>query len=227
MEFYGDLTAFVLELPVQQSTPNYARKFSSAARVRAAGRTPRRVQARRGRLACGDRCARRRRPRRLDASARRASNCCPTAASRVIDLYAVVLPSDVPAAKQFWPIGDMSQKSMDWLDRGLVAGRIDGGRGAIHCDLDDWPNLDFAGQFKARVEISDLTLDYNPAWPRAEGVGVIAEFINSSMHAETSGGRVLGAQRRNARLPTSRHSRTPCSRSTSKARARAPICLRS
>jgi uncharacterized protein (TIGR02099 family) len=196
-EFYGDPTAFVLELPVQQSTLNYARKF----------RQPLVFERLAGRLAAFklDEGGWRVETDALDVDVpgvstqvRGGLELLPDGGKPVIDLYAVVLPSDVPAAKQFWPIGDMSQKSMDWLDRGLVAGRIDGGRGAIHCDLDDWPNLDFAGQFKARVEISDLTLDYNPAWPRAEGVGVIAEFINSSMHAETSGGRVLGATTKRA-----------------------------
>lgn len=196
-ELYGDPTAFVLELPAQRTTVNYARKF----------RQPLVFERLAGRLAAF----------RLDDGGWRVETDAldvdgigvstqlrgglelqPDGSKPLLDFYAVVLPSDVPAAKQFWPIGDMSPKSMDWLDRSLVAGTIDSGRAAVRCDLDDWPNLNFAGQFKARAEISGLTLDYNPAWPRAEGVSVVAEFVNSSMHAETRGGQVLGTTARRA-----------------------------
>lgn len=188
----GDASAVVLDLPAQRTTLNYARKF----------RQPLAFERLAGRLAAF----------RLDGGGWRVETDAldvagagfatqlrggvelpPAPEKKLIDLYAVVLPSQVPAAKAFWPIGDMSQKAMDWLDRGLVAGTIDSGRAAIRFHPEDWPNLKFGGQFKARAEISDLTLDYNPAWPRAEGVAVVAEFVNSSLHAETRGGRVLGA----------------------------------
>ncbi|HSX59877.1 MAG TPA: YhdP family protein [Tahibacter sp.] len=202
-ELYGDAAALVLDLPAQSSTLNYARKF----------RQPLALQRLAGRIAAFrlDEGGWRVETDALDVDApgvstqlRGSVELRPDGGKPLLDLYAVVLPSDVPAAKQFWPIGDMSQKAMDWLDRGLVAGTIDGGRAAIHCDLDDWPIRDYSGQFKARAEISGLTLDYNPAWPRAEGVSVVAEFLNSSMHAETEGGRVLGttAKRAVADIPS-------------------------
>ena len=196
-ELYGDPTAFVLELPAQNTTVNYARKF----------RQPLVFERLAGRLAAFklDDGGWRVETDALDVDGigvstqlRGGLEFTPDGGKPLLDLYVVVLPSDVPAAKQFWPIGDMSQKSMDWLDRALVAGTIAGGRATVRCDLDDWPNLDYAGQFKARAEISGLTLDYNPAWPRAEGVSVVAEFVNSSMHAETSGGRVLGTTTKRA-----------------------------
>lgn len=196
-ELYADANAAVLELPPQASTLNYARKF----------RQPLAFQRLAGRIAAFrlDEGGWRVETDALDVDGAGVSTQLrgglefwPGGGKPLIDVYAVVLPSEVSAAKQFWPIGDMSPKAMDWLDRGLVAGTIVGGRAAIRCDLDDWPIHNFAGQFKARAEISDLTLDYNAAWPRAEGVGVVAEFVNSSMHAETSGGRVLGATTRRA-----------------------------
>lgn len=189
---YGDASAVVLDLPAQRTTLNYARKF----------RQPLAFEQLAGRLAAFrlDEGGWRVETDALDIAStgvalqlRGGIELPPAPAKRLIDLYAVVLPSQVTAAKPFWPIGDMSQKAMDWLDRGLVAGTIDSGRAAIRFHPEDWPNLKFGGQFKARTEISDLTLDYNPAWPRAEGVGVVAEFVNSSLHAETRGGRVLGA----------------------------------
>ncbi|HVH34171.1 MAG TPA: YhdP family protein [Tahibacter sp.] len=197
-ELYADANAAVLELPPQATTLNYARKF----------RQPLAFQRLAGRIAAfrlDDGGGWRVETDALDVDGggistqvRGGLEFLPDGTRPLLDLYVVVLPSDVPAAKQFWPIGDMSPKAMDWLDRSLVAGTITSGRAAVRCDLDDWPIHNFAGQFKARAEISDLTLDYNAAWPRAEGVAVVAEFVNSSMHAETSGGRVLGATTKRA-----------------------------
>lgn len=205
-EISADAQAIALELPPQATTLNYARKF----------RTPLHFERLAGRIVAfplgeGPESGWRVETDALDIDGagfgvqlRGGVELLPDAGKPLLDLYAVVLPSDVPAAKQFWPIGDMSQKAMDWLDRSLVAGTIDIGRAAIHCDLDDWPITTFAGQFKARAQISNLTLDYNPAWPRAEGVSVVADFVNSSLHAETSGGTVLGAsiKRAVADIPT-------------------------
>ncbi|WP_313918115.1 YhdP family protein [Tahibacter sp.] len=196
-ELYADPSAFVLDLPAQSTTLNYARKF----------RQPVALPYLAGRIAAFalDGGGWRVETDALDVDGkgfalqlRGGAELLPDGGKPLLDLYAVVLPSDVPAAKPLWPIGDMSPKAMDWLDRALVAGTITAGRAAVHCDLDDWPIRNYAGQFKARAEISDLILDYNPAWPRAEGVAVVAEFVNHSMHAETSGGRVLGMTTRRA-----------------------------
>ncbi|MCQ4165295.1 YhdP family protein [Tahibacter harae] len=188
----ADAGALVLELPPQTTTLNYLRKF----------RQPLPLQRLAGRIAAfplesGWRVE----TDALDVDGpgyavqlRGGVELLPDAGKPVLDLYAVVLPSDVPAAKQFWPIGDMAPRAMEWLDRALVAGTIVGGRAAIHCDLDDWPIRNYAGQFKARAEIEGLTLDYNPRWTRAENVAVAAEFLNSSMKAEVSTGTVLGAK---------------------------------
>jgi uncharacterized protein (TIGR02099 family) len=195
-EIHADPSALLLELPPQAVTLNYARKFRQPlAFTRLAGRIAAFP------LQPGWRVE----TDALDVDGqgfalqlRGGVELLPDAGKPLLDLYAVLMPGDVPAAKQFWPLGDMSPKAMEWLDRALVAGTVDGGRAAMHADLDDWPIEDFSGQFRAHVDISGLTLDYNPAWPRAEGASVSADFINSSLHAETSGGLVLGAQVRRA-----------------------------
>ncbi|UXI69924.1 YhdP family protein [Tahibacter amnicola] len=112
----------------------------------------------------------------------------------LLDVYAVVLGAEVTAAKQFWPIGDMSRNTVNWLDRGLISGKVTHGRAVIHADLDDWPLRNLAGRFGARAEIDDLVLDYSPNWPRAERVSAVAEFVNQSMRVEATGGTVLGTE---------------------------------
>lgn len=189
-DILADPGAVVLELPPQATSVNYTRKFRQPlAFDRIAGRVAAFPLEQGGWRVETDALD-------IDGAGfglqlRGGVELPPEAGAPLLDISALVLPGEVVAAKPFWPIGDMSQKAMDWLDRGLVAGTIDGGRAVIRCRLDEWPIRNFAGQFKARAEISHLTLDYNPAWPRAENVSVVAEFVNSSMQAQASGS-VLG-----------------------------------
>ncbi|MFC4764486.1 YhdP family protein [Dyella koreensis] len=111
-----------------------------------------------------------------------------------LDIYAALSHADVEAAKLFWPIDSMSPAAIDWLDRALVAGKIDNGSVVVHGDLADWPFLHNEGRFEARTEISDLILEYGKDWPRAEGVSAVANFVNNGMLVEASGGQSLGVK---------------------------------
>lgn len=109
-----------------------------------------------------------------------------------VDLYAVVANADVVAAKLFWPTLTMPPKAIEWLDRGLVGGRIPEGRIALRGDLADWPFHDHSGRMVARAEIADLVLDYDPQWPRAEKVHGVATFINDGLAVDADSGEAMG-----------------------------------
>ncbi|WP_266169371.1 YhdP family protein [Dyella subtropica] len=111
-----------------------------------------------------------------------------------LDLYVALSHADMDAAKLFWPIDSMSPSAVDWLDRALVAGKIDDAAVVVRGDLADWPFLHNEGRFEARAAISNLTLDYGKNWPRAEGVNAIANFVNNGMLVETSAGQSLGVK---------------------------------
>lgn len=120
-----------------------------------------------------------------------------------MELYAKLAQADVTAAKLFWPIDSMSPDTVAWLDRALVAGRLDQADVLLRGDLHDWPFRHNEGRFEARAAISDLTLDYGKGWPRAEGVSAVANFIGNGMLVEADGGRALGvkAERAVALIP--------------------------
>ncbi|KZC40450.1 MULTISPECIES: YhdP family protein [Rhodanobacter] len=120
-----------------------------------------------------------------------------------MELYAKLAHADVAAAKLFWPIDSMSPGTVAWLDRALVAGRLDQADVLLRGDLHDWPFRHNEGRFEARAVISDLTLDYGKSWPRAEGVSAVANFIDNGMLVEADDGHALGvkAERAVALIP--------------------------
>jgi uncharacterized protein (TIGR02099 family) len=116
----------------------------------------------------------------------------------LLDLYASVAHADVVAAKLFWPTNVMPPAAVAWLDRALVAGKLDEGRVLVRGDLDSWPFRDNAGRFEARGHITETTFDYNDEWPRAEHLDAIATFVDDGMQvdagsAEVKGNRVASA----------------------------------
>jgi uncharacterized protein (TIGR02099 family) len=109
-----------------------------------------------------------------------------------LDMYVALGEGDVPAAKLFWPIHSMSEVAQNWLNRGLVAGRIAGGSALIRGNLREFPFKNQEGRFEGRAVIEDLVLDYGNGWPRAEGVSAVANFVGNGMYVEASGGHSLG-----------------------------------
>ncbi len=109
----------------------------------------------------------------------------------VLDIAALVTHGEVQASHLFWPVNVMPPSAVNWLDRGLDAGHIVGGRAVFRGDLDDWPFRDNTGRFEAVAEIDDLRVRYLNDWPAAEHVHANIDFVDTSLHAELSGGSVL------------------------------------
>lgn len=114
-----------------------------------------------------------------------------TGDSPVLDVAARVTDARVPAAKLFWPKEVLSGATMDWLDRGLVSGKVSG-RALFRGALGDWPFEDQQGRFEAVADFTDTVLDYDADWPVAEALDGRAVFVNRGMHVTTNAGTSLG-----------------------------------
>jgi uncharacterized protein (TIGR02099 family) len=97
----------------------------------------------------------------------------------------------VVAAKQFWPLNVMTQRTREWLDRGLVEGTIAGGSVIVRGDLDNWPFDQHQGRFEGAVTLRDLVLDYHARWPQARIDLGNATFFNRAMDVVVEGGSVM------------------------------------
>ncbi len=109
-----------------------------------------------------------------------------------LDLYAHLDHADVTAAKLFWPVDSMSAAAVNWLDQALVAGQVTAGDVLVRGSLNDWPFRHNEGRFEARAELKDLSLQYGKDWPRADGVGAVAYFVDNGMQVEATAGQSLG-----------------------------------
>jgi uncharacterized protein (TIGR02099 family) len=111
-----------------------------------------------------------------------------------VDMYASLDHADLQVAKQYLPINVMPPATVTWLNNALVTGAIDQAQVLLRGSLADWPFRHNEGRFEARASISGLTFDYGNAWPRAEGVAVVASFVNNGLLAEASAGEALGVK---------------------------------
>lgn len=111
-----------------------------------------------------------------------------------VDMYANLDHADLPVAKQYLPINALPPATVAWLDNALVAGNIDQAQALLRGSLADWPFRHNEGRFEVRAAISDLTFDYGKDWPRAEGLDLVANFVNNGLLVESSAGHALGVK---------------------------------
>jgi len=103
-----------------------------------------------------------------------------------VDLRAVVEPGPITAAHRFWVLNKMPPKTVEWLQRGIVEGRLASGVAMLRGDLDDWPFKAAEGVLIARAEVEDVVLNYLPDWPIGTQLTGGVDFLNDSLEAEVS-----------------------------------------
>lgn len=97
----------------------------------------------------------------------------------------------IVAAKRFWVLNDMSPNAVEWLNRGLVDGQIEGGEIIVSGPVRGFPYRELQGRFDSRLRLADVTLAYHPDWPVAEALTGEARFVVGGFSMLGSA-RVLG-----------------------------------
>lgn len=133
------------------------------------------------------------------ARARVALQLDPAGSKPHLDAAVAIGDGRITAARQFWPLNVMPATTRQWLDRGLLGGRMLSGQAIVYGDLDDWPFKAAQGRFEAGADFSDVDLDYHRRWPAARIGHVRADFVNDGMVVQADGGRVLGLEASSAR----------------------------
>lgn len=104
-----------------------------------------------------------------------------------IDLAAAVDPTALPVAKRFWVRNVMSPRLVQWLDRALVGGRVEGGRVLVSGDLDHWPFNGRDGRLEASAHLAGATIEFNPDWPAVEAVDADVAFVADGLTVDGRG----------------------------------------
>jgi uncharacterized protein (TIGR02099 family) len=109
----------------------------------------------------------------------------------VIDLTAQLDRADGTAVYRYLP-KKVGEKTVDWVRRGVVAGRSDNVQLNLRGDLANFPFEHGNGVFRVDARVKDGVIDYVPGWPRIEGVAGRLLFQGKSMDVTSSQARIYG-----------------------------------
>jgi len=112
--------------------------------------------------------------------------------SPVIDLSARTRDMNAAATSKYLPADKLTPKSLEWLDRAFVSGRVTEGDVVLKGPVRSFPFRHGEGEFLARGRVEDMTFDYEQGWERATGLAVNVEFRNQGMSASGATGNVGG-----------------------------------
>lgn len=110
------------------------------------------------------------------------------------DLQIELDSGNLRRAGRYWPVATMPPRLLDWLDRALLGGRLVSGRGIVHGDLDRYPFDAGGGRYRMEAQLTDVTLDYHPQWPRLEGVDAEIVTDGPSVRTTADKGALAGAE---------------------------------
>ena len=112
------------------------------------------------------------------------------ATSPFLDLRATLYDADGSQVRRYLPVGVMKPPLIQWLTRGLVAGRVPQGDLLLRGPLRRYPFRGQEGRFELLLNYSDLVLDYQAGWPRIEAATGGLRFLNQGLEIWVDAGRI-------------------------------------
>jgi uncharacterized protein (TIGR02099 family) len=95
---------------------------------------------------------------------------------------------DLTAVRNYFPRAQIPPKTLEWLDRAFVAGRVPHADLVFKGPVRHFPFRDGSGLFLARLHAEGVTLDYQPGWEPLENLAGQVEFRNQGFTAELLSG---------------------------------------
>lgn len=109
----------------------------------------------------------------------------------VADLTVRLSRADGTAVHRYLP-RHVGEHTVDWVRRGVVAGRSDDARLQLKGDLSRFPFERGDGLFRVDAQVSGAIIDYAPGWPRIEDVEGRLSFQGKTMEVASSQARIYG-----------------------------------
>lgn len=147
----------------------------------------------------------------------------PSGANPFIDLHTHLRDGQIAALPYWLPVGIMDDRLEDWLERAIVAGRLESGDLLLRGPLERFPFDDQEGRFILELRGVDGVLDYGVAakspgtrpglsnaeeaaplsWPPLRQVAAMVRFDNRSLEIEVPSAEILNSRVENGHLSMS------------------------
>ncbi len=102
----------------------------------------------------------------------------------IIDLATTWSVNDIAVAKKYVPFIPRVPRTSEWVQEGLLAGRIPNGTVRLYGPLEKWPFDDGEGHFRVDANIRDARIMYQRRWPAAEIIDLEIAVDNMRLHTE-------------------------------------------
>lgn len=119
-----------------------------------------------------------------------------------LDLLFDITRGKVASTGRYLPAHIMNPHTVEWLDRGLVAGDITGGAVVFHGPVRGFPYPDGNGFFEVRARVRDGTLDYREGWEPVEDLEARLRFTGAGMEILGTSARIGSTRLREVRAFT-------------------------
>ncbi len=111
-----------------------------------------------------------------------------------LDLRVTFAEGDASNVAPYVPAQRLRPSVVAWLDRGIAGGKVPQGDLLYRGRIRAFPFASHEGRFDIRFDVRDGVLDYQPGWPRIDGIAAAVEFEEASMRIRAQQGRCLGAR---------------------------------
>jgi uncharacterized protein (TIGR02099 family) len=117
----------------------------------------------------------------------------------VVDINVTASMDDVTNVPFYLP-KILSPDVLDWVDNGLIAGRVPEARLELNGPIKEFPFLQDQGEFQVRINVVDGVLDYAPDWPMLTDISGEIVFANESLYSRKNILTIAGMQLRQAEI---------------------------
>jgi uncharacterized protein (TIGR02099 family) len=114
--------------------------------------------------------------------------------SPILDLFAQGQDLRVASTSKYLPADRMGTKTLEWFDRAMVDGRINGAEFTYKGPMRSFPFRKNEGVFVARAQVENAVLDYQPGWEPARELQAVVEFRNQGMHINATSAMLGGVR---------------------------------
>ena len=111
--------------------------------------------------------------------------------SPFLSIVAKFSDGDGSQVTHYLPIGIMSDKAVDWLDKSIIEGRIPSGGTIVHGRMSDFPFEKGNGRFETRFGVEGGRLDYAEGWPSVYDIDADVQFLGKGLFVNARHGRIF------------------------------------